>query len=296
MLIVIFTPTSSAAIQDVQMRLDTAIQYPNDRQVQIVVEALAFENDKPSLSAIDVYAEVRWQNGTVMYESSVNVQPGIRSTITFPAIDDVGKYYIFCYGEAGGLRSTTESQTMRVTYAPQTYTAGFLSSGDFILTPTQKYVNLTIQEYLDSGISVLPGKTYKTNGSYLQIDVPEGYLAVRYNVVDENGWMNYERADETGLTVHGSPYVWIFGDLKRVEPVSSLVGTASILVGILGASMILVGCFAFYNKFREQSLRQRKDDGTDNMPGWSQRRRERRLREQQEKEYWDRQNRYGRRW
>lgn len=291
-----FLPTSTAAIQDVQMRLDTAIQYPNDRQVNIVIESMAFENDKPSLASIDITAEIRYLNGTIMYETTANVQPGVRSSITFPPIEEVGKYYVYAYGEAGGLRSTTESQTMRVTFAPQTYTAGFLSEGTFIVTPTQKYLNLTIQEYLDSGTSVLPGKTYKTNGSYIQIDVPEGYLAVRYNIIDENGWMNYERAENTGLTVHGTPYVWLYGDLTRVEPVSSLIGTASILIFVLGSLMILVGGFGFWNKFREESLKRRKEDGTDNLPGWSQRRRERKIREQREKEYWDRYGRYGRRY
>jgi hypothetical protein len=288
----LYMPTAEASIQDVQMRLDTAIQYPNDRQVNIVVEAMAFENDKPSLSSIDVNAEIRWPNGTIMYDSKATLNPGIRSSIIFPSIDDVGKYYVFVYGEAGGVRSNTESQTMRITFAPQLYTAGFLSEGKFIVTPTEKYVNLTIQEYLDTGISILPGKSYKTNGSYLKVDVPDGYLAVRYNIIDENGWMNYERAETTGLTVHGSPYVWIYGDLERVEPISSLVGVTSILIGILGAGMILVGCFLFFNRFREQTLKRRKEDGTDNLPGWSQRRREQRYREQQERDYWQRQQRY----
>ena len=285
-------PAAEASIQDVQMRLDTAIQYPNDRQVTIVVEAMAFENDKPSLTSIDVNAEIRWPNGTIMYDSTANLIPGIRSSIVFPAIDDVGKYYVFVYGEAGGVRSTTESQTMRITFAPQLYTAGFLSEGSFIVTPTETHVNLTIQEYLDSGISILPGKSYKTNGSYIKIDVPDGYLAVRYSVVDENGWMNYERADSTGLTVHGPPYVWMYGDLERVEPISSIVGVTSILIGILGAGMILVGCFLFFNRFREQTLNRRKSDGTDNLPGWSQRRREQKYREAQERDYWRQQQRY----
>ena len=121
-------------------------------------------------------------------------------------------------------------------------------------------------------------------------------MAVRYNIIDENGWMNYERAENTGLTVHGTPYVWLYGDLTRVEPVSSLIGTASILIFVLGSLMILVGGFGFWNKFREESLKRRKEDGTDNLPGWSQRRRERKIREQREKEYWDRYGRYGRRY
>tara|TARA_Y100000114_G_C11759624_1_gene328826 strand:- start:1559 stop:2437 length:879 start_codon:yes stop_codon:yes gene_type:complete len=286
-------PNASAVIQDVEIRLDTAIQYPNDRSVNIVVEAMAFENDKPSLSKVDIVAQLKYTNGTLIAETTDNLQPGIRSTIVFPPIEEVGKYYVFVYGEAGGKRSSTESQAMRITYAPQTYTAGFTDGGRFIVSPTETYVNLTIQEYLDTGIALTPGDTYFTNGSYLDIDVPEGYLAVRYNIIDENGWQNYERADDTGLTVHGTPYVWLYGDLKRVEPVSSLVSPASIFVAILGSLMILIGLFNFYNKFREESLARRKKAGTDSMPTWRERRRERKMREEAERNYWRNRNNFN---
>ncbi len=293
LLCILLMPNASAVIQDVEIRLDTAIQYPNDRSVNIVVEAMAFENDKPSLSKVDIVAQLKYTNGTLIAETTDNLQPGIRSTIVFPPIEEVGKYYVFVYGEAGGKRSSTESQAMRITYAPQTYTAGFTDGGRFIVSPTETYVNLTIQEYLDTGIALTPGDTYFTNGSYLDIDVPEGYLAVRYNIIDENGWQNYERADDTGLTVHGTPYVWLYGDLKRVEPVSSLVSPASIFVAILGSLMILIGLFNFYNKFREESLARRKKAGTDSMPTWRERRRERKMREEAERNYWRNRNNFN---
>tara|TARA_B110000444_G_scaffold197342_1_gene188158 strand:+ start:3312 stop:4235 length:924 start_codon:yes stop_codon:yes gene_type:complete len=289
-------PNASASIQDVEMRLDTAIQYPNDRPVNIVVEGMAFQNDKPSMSNIDIVAEVRFANGTLMFEQQSTVSPGIRTSITFPAIEEVGRYYVYTYGEAGGIRSGTESQTMRITYAPQTYTAGFTDGGRFIVSPLQEYVNLTIQELRDSGNALEPGNTYFTNGSYLDIDVPDGYLAVRYTISDENGWMNYERADSTGLTVHGTPYVWIYGDLSRVEPVSSLVSPAGIIIAIIGGMMILIGLFNFYNKFRDESLIRRKKAGTDGMPGWRERRNEQKIRKAQEERYWNerRHNQYRR--
>lgn len=295
LLLILLIPNASAVIQDVEIRLDTAIQYPNDRSVNIVVEAMAFENDKPSLANIDIVAELKYPNGTLMHETTDNLQPGIRSTIVFPPIEEVGKYYVYVYGEAGGKRSSTESQTMRITYAPQTYTAGFTDGGRFIVSPTETYVNLTIQEYVDTGIALMPSNTYFTNGSYVDIDVPDGYLAVRYNIIDENGWQNFERAEKTGLTVHGTPYVWLYGDLKRVEPVSSLVSPASIFVAILGSLMIIVGLFNFYNKFREESLDRRKKAGTDSMPTWRERRRENKMREEAERNYWkNRNNQYRR--
>tara|TARA_Y100001937_G_scaffold117094_1_gene169919 strand:+ start:1360 stop:2271 length:912 start_codon:yes stop_codon:yes gene_type:complete len=287
---ILLIPNASAVIQDVEIRLDTAIQYPNDRSVNIVVEAMAFEDDKPSLSNVDIVAEIKYTNGTLIYETTDNLQAGIRSTIIFPPIEEVGKYYVYVYGEAGGKRSSTETQAMRITFAPQTYTAGFTDGGRFLVSPTETYVNLTVQEYLDTGIALTPGKTYFSNGSYLDIDVPEGYLAVRYNIIDENGWQNYERADETGLTVHGTPYVWLYGDLKRVEPVSSLVSPASIFVAILGSLMIFIGLFNFYNKFKEESLERRKKAGTDSMPTWRERRRERKMREDAERNYWRNRN------
>lgn len=285
-------PTANAAVQDVQLRLDTAIQYPNDRQVNIVVEAMAFENDKPSLQNVEITALIKWKNGTTMFEQSAKVQPGLRTSMIFPPIEEVGTYYVYAYGEAGGLRSSTESQTMRITYAPQLYKAGFTSGSTFLVSPTQDYLNLTVQEYLDDGLSILPGKTYKTNGSVLEIDVPSGYLAVRYNIIDQNGWMNYERSDSTGLTVHGPPYVWVYGDLERVEPVASLKSTATIFVGIIGGLLILAGAANFFFKARDDSLKRRKEQGTDDMPGWSERRRQRKLREQAEQDYWNRQRNY----
>jgi hypothetical protein len=295
LLFILLIPNASAVIQDVEIRLDTAIQYPNDRSVNIVVEAMAFENDKPSLANIDIVAELKYPNGTLMHETTDNLQPGMRSTIVFPPIEEVGKYYVYVYGEAGGKRSSTESQTMRITFAPQTYTAGFTDGGRFIVSPTETYVNLTIQEYVDTGIALMPSNTYFTNGSYVDIDVPDGYLAVRYNIIDENGWQNFERAEKTGLTVHGTPYVWLYGDLKRVEPVSSLVSPASIFVAILGSLMIIVGLFNFYNKFREESLDRRKKAGTDSMPTWRERRRENKMREEAERNYWrNRNNQYRR--
>tara|TARA_B110000444_G_scaffold203080_1_gene195507 strand:- start:1928 stop:2842 length:915 start_codon:yes stop_codon:yes gene_type:complete len=290
LIFILLIPNASAVIQDVEIRLDTAIQYPNDRSVNIVIEAMAFENDKPSLANIDIVAQLKYANGTLMAETSDNLQPGIRSTIVFPPIEEVGKYYVYVYGEAGGKRSSTESQTMRITYAPQLYTAGFTDGGRFLVSPTETYVNLTIQEYRDTGTSLTPGKTYFTNGSYLDINVPDGYLAVRYNIVDENGWQNYERADSSGLTVHGTPYVWLYGDLKRVEPVSSLVSPASIIIAVLGSLMILIGLFNFYNKFKEESLVRRKKAGTDSMPTSRERRRERKMREESERNYWQNRN------
>ena len=282
-------PNASAqTVQDVELRLDTAIQYPNDRSVNVVVEAMAFQDNKPSRSKVDVYIEVRYANGTVAQESQQSVEPGIRTTITFDEIEQVGKYYVFAYGKVGFIQSSTESQTMRITYAPQQYTAGFLEGGRFLLTPMQTHLNLTIQEYLDNGNSVVPGDVYFTNGSIVDIEVPSGYLAVRYNVVDENGWMNYERSDTTGLTVHGTPYVWIYGDLERVEPMATLVSPLNITVGIIGTIMILVGCMNFFNRFREDSLKRRKKAGTDNMPSWRERRRDRKMREQAEQDYWNR--------
>jgi hypothetical protein len=286
--VMIFAPTASASIQDVELRLDTAIQYPNDRPVNIVVEGMAFEDDKPSLSKVEIKAEIRWANGTVMTSQESLVQPGIRTSITFSPINEVGRYYVFVSGEAGGVRSGTESQTMRITYAPQEYTAGFTDGGRFIVSPKQTYLNLTIQEFLDDGTSVLPGRVFKTNGSIVDITVPEGYLAIRYNVIDQNGWMNYERSDQTGLTVHGGPYVWLYGDLARIEPVSSLVRPFSIFVGVIGSLLIIVGCFNFFTKFREESLQRLKDAGLDNMPTWKQRRRDRQARERAERDYWDR--------
>ena len=281
-------PTTQAAIQDVQLRLDTAIQYPNDRHVNIVVEAMAFENDKPSLQNIEITALIKWKNGTTMFEQSSKVQPGLRTTMIFPPIEEVGTYYVYAYGEAGNLRSTTESQTMRITYAPQLYKAGFTSSETFLVSPQQDFLNLTVQEYLDDGLSITPGKTYKSNGSVLDIEVPTGYLAVRYNIIDENGWMNYERSDSSGLTVHGPPYVWVYGDLERVEPVASLKSMGSIFVGIIGAVLILAGASTFFFRARDDSLKRRKKDGTEDMPGWSERRRRRKMREQAEQEYWQR--------
>ena len=288
LVLLIFAPTATASIQDVELRLDTAIQYPNDRPVNIVVEGMAFEDDKPSLSKVEIRAEIRWANGTVMTSQESSVQPGIRTSITFSPINDVGRYYVFVSGEAGGVRSGTESQTMRITYAPQEYTAGFTDGGRFLVSPKQTYLNLTIQEYLDDGTSVLPGRVFKTNGSVVDITVPDGYLAIRYNVIDQNGWMNYERSDQTGLTVHGGPYVWLYGDLARIEPVSSLVRPFSIFVGVMGTILILVGAFNFFTKFREESLQRLKDAGLDNMPSWRQRRRERQARERAEADYWER--------
>lgn len=281
-------PSTQAAIQDVQLRLDTAIQYPNDRHVNIVVEAMAFENDKPSLQNIEITALIKWKNGTTMFEQSAKVQPGLRTTMIFPPIEEVGTYYVYAYGEAGNLRSTTESQTMRITYAPQLYKAGFTSAETFLVSPQQDFLNLTIQEYLDDGLSITPGKTYKSNGSVLDIEVPTGYLAVRYNIIDENGWMNYERSDSSGLTVHGPPYVWVYGDLERVEPVASLKSMGSIFVGIMGAILILAGASTFFFRARDDSLKRRKEEGTDDMPGWSERRRRKKMREQAEQEYWQR--------
>jgi hypothetical protein len=286
-------PSAEAGVQDVQLRLDTAIQYPNDRQVNIVVEAMAFENDKPSLQNVEITALIKWKNGTTMFEQSAKVQPGLRTSMVFPPIDEVGTYYVYAFGEAGGLRSTTESQTMRITYAPQLYRAGFTSQSTFLVSPNQGNLNLTIQEYLDDGLSITPGKTYKTNGSILEIGVPSGFLAVRYNIIDENGWMNYERSDSSGLTVHGPPYVWVYGDLERVEPFASLKSTASIFVGIVGGLLVLVGVANFYFKARDDSLKRRKKQGTDDMPGWAERRRQRKLREQSEQDYWNRQRNYS---
>lgn len=287
-------------IQDVELRLDTAIQYPNDRSVNVVVEAMAFAENKPARSKIDVHVEIRYANGTVAQTSEASVEPGIRTTITFDEINEVGKYYVFAHGTVGSRQSTTESQTMRITYAPQQYTAGFLEGGRFILTPMQSNLNLTIQEYLDNGNSIVPGETYFTNGSVVDIDVPKGYLAIRYNVIDENGWQNYERSDKTGLTVHGTPYVWIYGDLKRVQPMATLVSPLNITIGILGGIMILIGCLNFFNKFREESLARRKKAGTDNMSSWRERRRDRKMREDAEADYWRRRsdpyNNRGRLW
>lgn len=276
------------SIQDVELRLDTAIQYPNDRSVNVVIEAMAFADNKPARSKIDVHVEIRYGNGTVAQTSEQSVEPGIRTTITFDEINEVGKYYVFAYGSVGSRQSTTETQTMRITYAPQKYTAGFLDEGRFILTPMQSHLNLTIQEYLDNGNSVVPGETYFTNGSIVDIEVPSGYLAIRYNVVDENGWQNYERSEKSGLTVHGTPYVWIYGDLARIQPMATLVSPLNITVGVLGVIMILIGCLNFFNKFREESLVRRKKSGTDNMPSWRERRRDRKMREDAESDYWRR--------
>jgi len=294
---ILLAPTIQAqSIQDVELRLDTAIQYPNDRSVHVVVEAMAFQDNKPARTSVDVTVEVRYPNGTVVQSSESSVEPGIRSTITFDKIDQVGKYYVFAWAKVGVVQSQTESQTMRITYAPQEYTAGFLEGGRFLLTPLQTDLNLTIQEYLDNGNSVVPGDTYFTDGEILDIEVPSGYLAVRYNVVDENGWMNYERSDTSGLTVHGTPYVWIYGDLSRVEPMATLVSPLNITVGIIGSILVLVGSLNFFNKFREETLKRRKDAGIDNMPSWREKRRDRRMREEAERDYWRRRSDpYGRR-
>lgn len=286
---------SAQSVEIVEMRLNTAIQYPNDRPISIVVEGMAFQDDKPSRTSIQVTAELRWPNSTLAQTQELSVQPGIRSTITFDKVDTVGLLYIYAWGEVNDVKSTTETQRTRITYAPQQYTAGFLEGGRFLLTPLQKHLNLTVSEYLDDGNSILPGRTWVvSNGSnYLDIQAPKGFLGVRYSIQDENGWLNYERADDSGLTVHGTPYVWIYGDLDRVEPFATLVSPISILFGAIGAILVLVGASSIFFRMREDSLKRRKEAGTDNMPSWMERRRERKLRQQAEDDYWRQRNRYG---
>ena len=295
MVIPIFASTVSASnIEAVEIRLDTGIQYPNDRPINIVVEGMAFASDKPARTEVMVTAELRWPNMTIADEQVVFLQPGVRTTITFDKITQVGVMYVYAKGEVNGVVSELQQQRTRITFAPQQYTAGFLDEGRFLVTPLQEHLNLTISEYVDDGFSVLPGRTWIiSGGETLDIKAPSGYMAVRYSIQDENGWMNYERAEETGLTVHGSPYVWIYGDLERIEPFSTLITPISVVFGVLGSVLILIGCFNFFNKFREESLKRRKEAGTDNMPSWSERRREKKMRQREEEEYWRRNRMYG---
>ena len=286
-------PVSAQSIEAVEIRLDTGIQYPNDRSINIIVEGMGFSANKPARTQVEVTAELRWANSTLAQEQTISAQPGVRTTITFDTITDVGVMYVYARGEVNGVISEMQMQRTRITYAPQQYTAGFLEGGRFLVTPLQDSVNLTVNEYLDDGISLLPGRTLLVSGNgTLDIEAPSGYLAVRYSIQDENGWMNYERAEESGLTVHGTPYVWIYGDLQRIEPFATIVSPISVVFGIVGVLLILIGCFNYFNQFREESLKRRKDSGTDNMPGWSQRRREKKMRQREEDEYW-RRNRIG---
>jgi len=281
-------------VEAVEIRLDTAIQYPNDRPINIIIEGMAFASDKPSRSQVEVTAELRWPNSTLAEVQTVSVSPGIRTSITFDSVKSVGVMYIYATGETNGITSEVQTQRTRITYAPQQYTAGFLEGGRFIVTPLQKHLNLTISEYLDNGNSIVPGRTFFVSGenSSLNVEAPKGYLAVRYSIQDENGWLNYERAEGTGLTVHGTPYVWIYGDLQRIEPFATLLSPISIVFGVIGSVLILAGVFNFWNRFREESLVRRKEAGVDNQPGWGEMRREKKMRQRAEENYWRRNRGY----
>tara|TARA_Y100001973_G_scaffold105526_1_gene179030 strand:+ start:1157 stop:2104 length:948 start_codon:yes stop_codon:yes gene_type:complete len=299
LLIILFLPialpiASAQSADVVEIRLDTAIQYPNDRPINIVVEGMAFADDKPSRTPITVTAELRWPNSTLAQVQEVSVNPGIRTTVVFDKVDTVGLMYIYAWGEVNGVSSTTETQRARITYAPQKYTAGFLEGGRFLVTPLQDHLNLTVSEYLDDGNSIVPGRTFFVShgNDTLDIEAPKGYLAVRYSVQDENGWMNYERSEGSGLTVHGTPYVWIYGDLERVQPFATILNPIGRIFGFMGALLILIGCASVFFKMRDESLERRKKAGTDNMPGYFERRRERKIRQQAEQDYWRRNRRY----
>jgi len=271
-------------VEDVEMRLDSAIQYPNDRPITIVVEGMGFLDDKPSRSRVQVDAELRWANGTIAERQSANVQPGIRTPITFGTQSTVGSYFIHATARVGTVSSDPESQRTRVTYAPQEYTAGFLSEGRFLVSPLDENTNLTVTEYLDTGTGIIEGRTWVIGNESLDVEVPQGYLAIRYNVIDENGWMNYERAN-SGLTVHGSPYVWLYGDLTRIEPVASFVRWGSIAFGVVGGLLVLTGASRYASVFRDERLKRRKELGIENSPSWSERQRDKRHRRDLERRY-----------
>ncbi len=280
-------PTVSAQnIEAVELRLDTSIQYPNDRDIGIVVEAMGFADNKPSRSKIDVQAELRWPNGTSAQTISTTVDPGIRTSIIFDKQDVVGTYFVFATASIDNVVSNPESQRTRVTYAPQEYTAGFLDSGRFLVTPLGPASDqITVQEYLDSGTGITEGRQWVISGNEsLDIEVPKGYMAIRYNVVDENGWMNYERAN-SGLTVHGTPYVWLYGDLTRIEPVSSFVATGSIVFGIVGGCMVLAGVSRYVGLFIDERAKRRKELGLDKAPSWRERSRQKQYRKEIDRQY-----------
>lgn len=287
------TTASAQVVEAIEIRLDSAIQYPNDRPINVVVEGMAFNSDKPARTSIIVTAELRWPNSTLAQTQEISVQPGIRTTIVFDNVGTVGLLYIHAWGSVNGIDSTVETQRTRITYAPQKYTAGFLDGGRFLVTPLQTHLNLTVSEFLDDGISILPGRSFTiTDGNNsLDIQAPTGFLGVRYIIQDENGWMNYERSDNSGLTVHGTPYVWIYGDLDRVEPFATLLNPISITFGAIGVVMILVGTYNVFLKIKDDSLQRRKASGTDNMPSYMQKRRERKNRQHAEDDYWRNRNR-----
>jgi hypothetical protein len=288
-----FATSATATVQDIELRLDSSIQYPNDRPMVVMVEAMAFENDKPSRSQLSITVEIRWPNGTIAQEMTVSAEPGIDTPLTFSRMKEVGVYFVMGSATAGDLTSDTQVQRTRVTYAPQEYTAGFLDKGRFMLTVLDDESSITVTEYLDNGYSITEGRSFNVGNGTLDVEVPMGYMAVRYNVIDEHGWMNYERAT-SGITVHGTPYVWLYGDLTRIEPVASFVSWASIAFGIVGGSLVLVGAYRYYGVFADERAARRKELGIENSPSWLERQRINRNRRQSERDYNQRRpSRYG---
>lgn len=273
--------------QDVELRLNSDLQYPNDRPINVLVQAMAFEDDKPSRTPVLIHAEIRWLNGTAVQTQEVSVAPGVQTIILFEKMEEVGRYYVYARATIqDSIHTDDDMQSIRITYAPQQYTAGFLDAGSFIVTPlyNDNEGQLTITETMETGMGTVKGSTYIVTNQSLEIDVPEGYVAVRYNIIDENGWYNYERSDHTGLTIHGTPYVWIYGDLSRVEPVATFVSIGNVIIGILGGLMILTGCSRFYFSWADQRKVRQKELGIDGSPSFRERRRQQRMRREIEED------------
>ena len=289
-------PTASGEFQDVELRLNSELQYPNDRPISVAIQAMAFEDDKPSRTPVLIRAEIRWLNGTAVQTQEVSVPPGVQTIIMFENIKDVGRYYVYAQATVkDSIVNDDDMQSIRITYAPQQYTAGFLDSGSFIVTPLYEdnEGKLTVTETMETGMGTVQGSTYMVTNKSIEIDVPEGYVAVRYNIIDENGWYNYERSDHTGITIHGTPYVWLYGDLSRVEPVATFVSFGNIGIGILGSILILTGCSRFVMSWADERKVRRKELGIDASPSFRERRRQSRLRREIEEDMLRREIAYG---
>ena len=238
-LVLVATPVTAQTQYDVEMRIETALKYPTDRPVVVSVLAQAFEGAKPLREPVTITLQVRnVSSREIVAERELVVSAGEIAYITIGQLNvsDVA-YEVTAIGSQGTKTSEEQRQRFRVYPPPQEYEVAWLSGERIRFIPTEE-VDLTIREWIDHGLQKEHVRTLQLVGnSKLELDVPQGYRRVLYDVEDAHTWRNYQRA-RSGETADGLPYEWEFGDVRRVEPYASLWSVEALVLRSIGAGLI----------------------------------------------------------
>lgn len=271
---------AAAADGNVQIRLNSYIKYPSDRDITVSVTAQAFEtvgadNVKPLREPVDVLIEVRNSSSRQLIASrDITIQANEETIVRLGRMNvSQVPYEVTAIGTQGEKTSIKVAQLFNVYSPPQRYTAIWLSGKQFRIIPLDESVNLTITEYVDHGLLHRDvSRSFQLDGNHtMKIEVPQGYRRVIYHVEDEYGWANYERVDD-GQAFDGPAYEWEFGDIRRVEPYSTFVSPWTWGMMSIGVAQVVLLLGLVVRNMVTASSRTGNRRGRAQRPAWRRRR------------------------